>query len=111
MRVRRRRASKLPLIILILVLIFGGLNILRMELILREKRRIMEANGVLVQQTLQDVKDLGAELKRADSVEYTEEVAREDLGMVKPKERIFVDKNRERQQRREKEGPTESREP
>ncbi len=41
-----------------------------------------------------EVKELDKEIKDSDSLEFVEKVAREELNMVKPKEIIYVDQNK-----------------
>lgn len=43
----------------------------------------------------EEVKYLKKEIEISDTIEFTEKVAREELGMVKPREVIYIDKNRE----------------
>lgn len=41
-----------------------------------------------------DIDTLNNELSDSDSLEFIEKIAREELGMVKPKEIIYIDKNK-----------------
>lgn len=59
----------------------------------QEKMAQMKANEEKIREQTEDIKALKRELSKSDSLEYVEEVAREDLGMVKPREIIFIDKN------------------
>lgn len=43
----------------------------------------------------EEVKYLKKEIEISNTIEFTEKVAREELGMVKPREVIYIDKNRE----------------
>ena len=40
------------------------------------------------------IRDLTLEIENSDSLEFVEKVARNDLGMVKPREIIYIDKNK-----------------
>lgn len=40
-----------------------------------------------------EIMELEKEIENSDSLEFVEKVAREELGMVKPKEIIYIDKN------------------
>lgn len=40
------------------------------------------------------IKEINSEIKQSDSLEFIEKVAREELRMVKPREIIYVDKNK-----------------
>ena len=41
-----------------------------------------------------DIRDLTIEIENSDSLKFVEKVARDDLGMVKPREIIYIDKNK-----------------
>lgn len=59
----------------------------------QEKMAQMKANEQEIKEQTEEIEALKRELDKSDSLEYVEEVAREDLGMVKPREIIFIDKN------------------
>lgn len=41
-----------------------------------------------------DISQLNKEIENSGSLEFVEKVAREELGMVKPRERVYIDKNK-----------------
>lgn len=41
-----------------------------------------------------DINELNNEIENSDSLQFVEKVAREELGMVKPREIIYVDKKK-----------------
>lgn len=43
-----------------------------------------------------EIDGINNEIKNKDSLEFIEKVAREEFGMVKPREIIYVDKNKKR---------------
>lgn len=43
-----------------------------------------------------EIDGINNEIKDKDSLEFIEKVAREEFGMVKPREIIYVDKNKKR---------------
>lgn len=43
-----------------------------------------------------EIADLEREIENSDSLQFVEKVAREELGMVKPREIVFIDKNKEK---------------
>ncbi len=42
----------------------------------------------------EDIKSLEDEIDNSDSLQFVEKIAREELGMVKPREIIVIDKNK-----------------
>ena len=91
-----------PLLIVIAVLVlfsaffssaetaFSSLNKVRL------KSSETDENKKKIEARSKEIKATGAAIRNSDSMEFAEEVAREDLGMVKPREVIYVDKEKER---------------
>ncbi len=62
----------------------------------RQKEAIVRENRTKIETRTREIKETGAAIRNSDSLEFAEEVAREDLGMVKPREVIYVDKEKDR---------------
>lgn len=75
------------------LLIYGLFISTHLYLQKQDKMAQMKANEEKIKEQTEDIEALKRELSKSDSLEYVEEVAREDLGMVKPREIIFIDKN------------------
>lgn len=43
-----------------------------------------------------DIDELNEEIQSSDTLQFVEKVARDDLGMVKPREIIYIDKNKKK---------------
>ena len=57
-------------------------------------KRIQEKNSeleVLVENARKERDEKEALLEKSDSLEYIEKIAREELGMIKPGETVFID--------------------
>ncbi len=76
-----------------LLLIYGLFISTHLYIQKQEKMAQMKANEEKIREQKETIEALKKELNKSDSLEYVEEVAREDLGMVKPREIIFIDKN------------------
>lgn len=53
-----------------------------------------EENIIMNKKLENEIKGLEKEIKSSESLEFVEKIAREELGMVKPKEIIIIDKNK-----------------
>lgn len=62
----------------------------------RQKEAFVRENRKKIEARTKEIKETGAAIRNSDSMEFAEKVAREDLGMVKPREVIFVDKEKDR---------------
>ncbi len=79
-------------------LIFLGLYVI---IVLNHQRNLMktmnlkkEQNQVEIDKLKKDIEELNKEIENSDSLEFVEKVARDELGMVKPREIIYIDKNK-----------------
>lgn len=59
----------------------------------------LEANKAEIKKISQEVDRISKDIENSNSPEFIEKVARDELGMVKPREVIFIDKNKERQEK------------
>nr|WP_300003668.1 septum formation initiator family protein [Tissierella sp.] len=72
-----------------ILLIIVNQNNLKKELALKEEQVQKE---ISILQT--DIEDLNNQIEKKESIEFLENVAREELGMVKPNEIIYIDKGK-----------------
>ncbi len=94
MKKRKKRRLKLGRLLLIsLVIYLSAIFIHQNKLInnLEEKKLKTEME---IRELEKDIKGLSKEIENSDSLEFVEKVARDDLGMVKPREIIYIDKNK-----------------
>ncbi|TJX15577.1 septum formation initiator family protein [Tissierella creatinini] len=94
--VRKKKSRGFRLIHL--VLIFLGLYLI---VVLNNQRGLMkdlEAKKKMNQEQInglkKEIKELNKEIEASGTLEFVEKVAREELGMVKPREIIYVDRNK-----------------
>ncbi len=91
------KASKkgVCLLIVSLFLCVGLAHRVYTSSVLRHDRskQIVE-NKKNIQDLENEVKAIHYEIKQSNSMDYVEQIAREDLGMVKPREIVFVDEGR-----------------
>lgn len=58
---------------------------------LKVKRKEMEDDIVILKG---DIEELNSQIEKSGTIEFLENVAREELGMVKPNEIIYIDRGR-----------------
>jgi len=90
----KRKKSKIYLLVTLCAMVYFTYLMIGQERIIRDKSNQI----AIVNQKIDDEKSKNAELKKqkdqVNSPEYIEKVAREQLGMVKPDEKVFVDVNK-----------------
>lgn len=96
MKVKRRSFPMFFTAIIFIAILYGAIVVCKGISVRNQKIEIMSENKKNIAELKRDIKNLNSEIKNADSSDFVEKVAREDLGMVKPREVIYVDKNKER---------------
>lgn len=94
MKKKKKRRFKLGRILLIgLVIYLSAIFIHQNTLInnLEDKKLKTESE---IKELERDINQLTKEIENSDSLEFVEKVARDELGMVKPREIIYIDKNK-----------------
>ena len=74
--------------IYILAVVFNQ-NKLKKQLNLEEEKVLSEISALQ-----EDIEDLNIQVEKKGSIEFLEDTARDELGMVKPNEIIYVDRGR-----------------
>ncbi|MDP4095042.1 MAG: septum formation initiator family protein [Bacillota bacterium] len=90
----KRKKSKLGFFIVVALIIYFAYTIISQQKLLNNKKAALNAANDKYKQEQKINKDLNDEKGKVNSDEYYEKVAREQLGMVKPGEKIFVDPNK-----------------
>lgn len=63
---------------------------------MQELQAKKDYNMAEVQALEKEIESLNREIESSDTLQFVEKVARDDLGMVKPREIIYIDKNKNR---------------
>lgn len=91
----KKKSYPIIFAILILLSITYGARVISNS-IYEGNRKLMEisSNASEIKSLKKDISDLKEEIEDSNNMEFVEKVAREDLGMVKPREIIYIDKNK-----------------
>ncbi|NLW23433.1 MAG: septum formation initiator family protein [Tissierellia bacterium] len=94
-RKKRKRGIRLIHIILLLIIFWVGKTLISQQKMIEEltHRKMKEAEEIT--QLEKEIEELNKEIENKDSLSFIEKVAREDLRMVRPREIIYIDKNKE----------------
>ncbi len=81
--------------IFILIIVGNVLLIFWNQRSLMKNLEAKKEENIIVNKKLEsEIKSLEKEIKNSESLDFVEKIAREELGMVKPKEIIVIDKNK-----------------
>lgn len=96
MKLKRRRFPLALALIILGSVILGSIKIGKSIALRNQKLEIISANNQEISNLKLEIDNLNSELENSSSTDFIEKVAREDLGMVKPREVIYVDKNKDK---------------
>ncbi len=91
---RKIKRFKMRHVLFLLVLIYGVSTFMNQEAMMRELDEKRAIKDTEIEQLKSEIIDSELKLEYVHSYEYLEKLARERLGMVKPNEKIFIDKNK-----------------
>ncbi len=95
-RRRRKRKFRFGHFILLLLIFWLGKTLISQSLMMKELNSTKEQYEEEITQLEEDIEELQNEIKNKDSLEFVEKVARDELKLVKPREIIYIDKNKEK---------------
>lgn len=91
---KRKRRLKISHIVLLFLMIYISVIMLNQRKLMKN----LESKKIKIQEEIhiiqKDINHLNRELEESDSLEFIEKTAREELGMVKPREIIYVDEEK-----------------
>lgn len=95
-RVRTKKGRGFRLIHLVLVILglYALVAINHQRGLMKDLEAKKEFNLNQISELQNDIEALNKEIESSGSLEFVEKVAREELGMVKPREIIYVDRNK-----------------
>lgn len=93
---KKRKKLKMTHIILLFLMVYISVVMINQRKMMKElqsKKSDVENEINTIQR---DINSLNKEIENSDSLEFIEKTAREELGMVKPREIIYIDKEKKK---------------
>ena len=100
MKVKRKKFPVALALIILFSVVYGSVKIGKSISIRNQKLEIISGNKI--SNLKLEIDNLNSELENSSSADFVEKVAREELGMVKPREVIYVDKDKEKVSNKDK---------
>lgn len=91
---RKKKSFKIRHALLLFLFIYVALIYYKQNKMLNELEAKEEQKQVEIHQLKSEIKELDFQISNSDSLEFIEKIAREDLEMVKPREIIYIDKEK-----------------
>lgn len=92
---RKRKGFRLKHFIIILIIFWLGKTLISQSMMMKELNQRKEQKQEEISKLEKEIKELEAEIENKDSLEFVEKVAREELRLVKPREIIYIDINKQ----------------
>lgn len=91
---RRKKGFRLWHFLILLIIFYLGKTLINQSMMMNELAKRKQKEEQEIQKLQEDIKELEAEIENKDTLEFVEKVAREELRLVKPREIIYIDKNK-----------------
>lgn len=89
----RKRKLKLKNLFMIIFIIYAAITIVNQQFAISELKEAEQAAISKIEAVKKDNDKLVEMIDNATSVEYIEKMVREQLGMVKPGEKVYIDQS------------------
>lgn len=93
---KKKKRFKLTYMIICFLLLYIALTFWNQRNLMQELQAKKNHNILEVQALEKEIESLNKEIESSDTLQFVEKVARDDLGMVKPREIIYIDTNKNR---------------
>lgn len=92
---RRKKGFRLKHFIIILIMFWLGKTLISQSIMMKELNARKKQQQEEITKLEEEIKELESEIENKDSLEFVEKVAREELRLVKPREIIYIDINKQ----------------
>lgn len=90
----KKRRFKIRHFLILLIIVYVVSTIISQQKTMRNLKAEKEKKENKIIRLEQEIDEINEEIKKGESLEFIEKVARDELKMVKPREIIYVDKNK-----------------
>ena len=93
---KKKKGFRLKHLLILLFIFWIGKTLISQRIMLREskKRILQEEQAIAILEY--EIEELSKEIEEKDSLTFIEKVAREELRMVKPREIMYIDSNKDK---------------
>ena len=94
-KMKKKKGFRLKHLLIILFIFWIGKSLISQRIVIRDakKRKLKEEQQIAKLEM--EIDKLNKEIEEKDSLEFVEKVARDEYKMVKPREIIYIDKNKD----------------
>jgi cell division protein FtsL len=93
---KKNKGFRLIHLVIIALLVYVAIVYNHQRNLMKDLNTKKSENLAKLEQLEKDIDALNKEIEKSGTLEFVEKVARDELGMVKPREIIYIDKNKSR---------------
>ncbi|QQY79487.1 cell division protein FtsL [Keratinibaculum paraultunense] len=91
---KKKRGFKLKHVIILFLIFIIGKTFITQRIMMKNLIERKEKEEMEIAKLEKEIKELNEEIQDRDSLEFIEKIAREDLNMLRPREIMYIDKNK-----------------
>lgn len=93
---KRKKGFRLKHLLILLFIFWVGKSLISQQIAIKNAEKIILQEKQEIEKLEREIRELSEEIEEKDSLNFVEKVAREELKMVKPREIMYIDKNKEK---------------
>ena len=93
---KKKKGFRLKHLLILLFVFWLCKSLISQNIVMREAKKTKLEKEAEIAKLEMEIEELNKEIKEKDSLEFVEKVAREDFNMVRPREIMYIDKNKDK---------------
>ena len=93
---KKKKGFRLKHLLLLLFVFWLSKSLISQRIVMREAKKTKLEKEAEIAKLEMEIEELNKQIKEKDSLKFVEKVAREDFKMVRPREIMYIDKNKDK---------------
>ncbi|NMA86774.1 MAG: septum formation initiator family protein [Tissierellia bacterium] len=93
---KKKKGFRLKHLLLFLFIFWLGKSLISQRVVIKDAEKEIMHKKEEIAKIQREIEELNNEIEEKDSLDFVEKTAREELKMVKPREIMYIDKNKDK---------------
>ena len=93
---KKKKGFQLKHLLILLLIFWLSKSLISQRIVMREAKKTKLEKEAEIAKLEMEIEELNKQIKEKDSLKFVEKVAREDFKMVRPREIMYIDKNKDK---------------
>mgnify|MGYP000991480825 CR=1 FL=1 len=93
---KKKKGFRLKHLLIFLFIFWLSKSLISQKVVIKDAKKEIIENKEEIAKIQREIEELNKEIEEKDSLDFVEKVAREELKMVKPREIMYIDKNKDK---------------